>query len=153
MAAFFGLRPDGIGLSDVLAGRADVSAAQQEFRVRDRDSGELWILPAGAPTRQSASLLESPRFELLLAGAESVFDLIIVDTPPLNIIADAATVVANMGAVLLVVRGGVTDREALRLTLERLERADGPVAGIVLNDVRLPARYSSYSYGARAGSS
>jgi Mrp family chromosome partitioning ATPase len=49
-------------------------------------------------------------------------------------------------ATLLVVRSGITDREALKLTLERLARTEGPVAGIVLNGVDLPSQYMSYSY-------
>jgi Mrp family chromosome partitioning ATPase len=40
----------------------------------------------------------------------------------------------------------VTDGDSLELTLERLERAGGNVAGIVLNDVRLPKQYAAYGY-------
>ena len=48
----------------------------------------------------------------------------------------------------MVVRGGQTDREALGMTLERLDRASGPVVGILLNDVDLPEQYlSHYNYG------
>jgi Mrp family chromosome partitioning ATPase len=87
----------------------------------------------------------------VLQRAAAQFDLVIVDTPPLNVITDAATVAAMVDAVVVVVRDGVTERDALEATLERLERASGNVVGVVLNDVSLPRQYvNDYEYGAYA---
>jgi Mrp family chromosome partitioning ATPase len=83
----------------------------------------------------------------LLEEAKGQFDLIVIDTPPLNAITDAATIAAIVDGVVLVVRGGVTDRPVLEMTLERLARGNGRVLGVVLNDVRLPEGYiSRYRY-------
>jgi polysaccharide biosynthesis transport protein len=144
VSAFLHLPRSSPGLSDVLVRQTTLRAVEKQFRVNG--VGELCVIPAGTSRHESGSLLEREEFTLLLAQVRSAFDLVILDTPPLNIIADAATIAAKVDATLLVVRSGMTDREALRLTLERLERTHGPVAGVVLNGVELPSQYSSYSY-------
>ena len=55
-------------------------------------------------------------------------------------------VATGVDGVVLVVRGGMTDRAALELTLERLNRIGAHVAGIVLNDSELPSSYRTYSH-------
>jgi tyrosine-protein kinase Etk/Wzc len=132
------------GLSDVLVGQTTLRAVVKQFSVNE--TGELCVIAAGTARQGAGALLDRQEFAALLSEAKSTFDLVILDTPPLNIIADAAAIASKVDATLLVVRSGVTDREALRLTLERLERTEGPVAGVVLNGVDLPAQYASYSY-------
>jgi capsular exopolysaccharide synthesis family protein len=144
VSSFLRLPRSAAGLSDVLLGQTTLRAVQREYRVNGL--GELFVITAGTSRRESGGLLEREEFSALLAQARSMFDLVILDTPPLNIIADAATIATKVDATLLVVRSGVTDRDALRLTLERLERTAGPVAGVVLNGVELPPQYASYSY-------
>lgn len=143
VASFLGLQPAAPGLSEFLAGRANARDARRTVRVGD--GHELAVLPAGASTPDAAELLGTPYFEAMLAGAQAVYDLVVIDTPPLHVLADAATVVASVDAVLLVVREGVTDAESLDISLERIERAGGNVVGIVFNDVRVPRRYASYA--------
>ena len=146
VAKFFDFPRSALGLSDVLAGSAEVGTV---WRGVVPDS-ELWVLPAGTPTPHSADLLES-NFHEVIESAELQFDLIIVDTPPLNVITDAATVASMVDAVVVVVREGVTEREDLEYTVARLNRAAGNIVGVVLNDVALSKRYmSGYSYAASA---
>ena len=108
--------------------------------------GTLFVMPAGAGSSRSAALLESERFADFLTRAKERFDLVVVDTPPLNLVTDAAAVSSVVDAVVVVVRRGVTDREGLAFTLERVERAGGKTAGIVFNDALIPERYGSYSH-------
>lgn len=144
VSSFLHLPRSAPGLSDVLLGQNTLRAVQREYRVNG--VGELFVITAGTSRRESTALLEREEFTSLLAQVRSAFDLVILDTPPLNVIADAATIATKVDATLLVVRSGVTDREALKLTLERLSRSEGPVAGVVLNGVDLPSQYASYSY-------
>ena len=145
VAGFFGMPRPRYGLSDLLAGSAELPAVCLNLCVNGRDT--LSVIPAGTPTPHSAELLDSPNMGQLLEEAKGEFDLIVIDTPPLNAITDAATIAAIVDGVVLVVRGGVTDRQALEMTLERLARGNGRVLGVVLNDVRLPEGYmSSYRY-------
>jgi capsular exopolysaccharide synthesis family protein len=144
VSAYLHLPRSAPGLTDVLLGQTTLHAVQREFRVDG--TGELWVITAGSVRRDSGALLEREEFTAILGQLRSVFDLVVLDTPPLNVLADAATIATKVDATLLVVRSGVTDRDALRLTLERLERTEGLVAGVVLNGVDLPPQYASYSY-------
>ena len=85
----------------------------------------------------------------VIEESEAQYDVVIVDTPPINLITDAAQVVSAVDGVILVVRAGATEREALEMALERLDRAGARLLGIVLNGVSVPRYHKSY-YGARS---
>lgn len=152
VAAFFKSPTPNYGLSDLLAGSADFSTVCTGLRVQGRDT--LSVIPAGSPTPHSAELLESVEMRQLLDEAKQHYDLIVIDTPPLTGVTDAAAIASIVDGVILVVRGGVTDRDALDLTVQRLERVNGQVLGVVFNAVRGPeAEVSRHQYAeaARAG--
>jgi capsular exopolysaccharide synthesis family protein len=143
VARFFGFAASSLGLSDVLAGSAEVSGVWQGVA----GQATLWVVPAGTPSQHSTTLLGSEAFGRILEWARMQFELIIVDTPPLNVISDAAAVAAVADAVIVVVRDGKTERDALEMTLARLARAGGNVVGVVLNDVSLSREHvGGYSY-------
>lgn len=144
IARFFDLESPSPGLTDLLAGNSTAREARRIIRVNEVDS--LSVIPAGIPTPLAAELLETSYFGAMLSGAQAVYDLVIIDTPPLNVLADAAAVATCVDAVLVVVREGQTDEFALELTLERLRRSGGTVVGIVLNDVTLPKQFADGSY-------
>ena len=148
VAAFFHSPTPNYGLSDLLAGSADLPTVCTKLRVQGRDT--LSVIPAGSPTPHSAELLESPLMERLLDQSRSQYDLVVIDTPPLTGITDAATIAAIVDGVILVVREGVTDRAALEQTLRRLERVNGRVVGVVFNDVRGPEGHVNRIYHAAA---
>lgn len=152
VAAFFKSPTPNYGLSDLLAGSADFSTVCTRLRVQGRDT--LSVIPAGSPTPHSAELLESVEMRRLLDEAKQHYDLIVIDTPPLTGVTDAAAIASIVDGVILVVRGGVTDRDALDLTVQRLARVNGQVLGVVFNAVRGPeAEVSRHQYAeaARAG--
>jgi capsular exopolysaccharide synthesis family protein len=145
VTGFFGMPKPGYGLSHLLAGFVQLPEVCKTLWVDGRET--LCVIPAGTPTPHSAELLDSPNMAQLLEQAREQFDLIVIDTPPLNAITDAATIAPMVDGVVLVVRGGVTDRAALEMTLERLARGSGRVLGVVLNGVRPPEGYvSRYHY-------
>lgn len=145
VTGFFGMATSRYGLSDLLAGSVELAEVCTRLWVDGRET--LCVIPAGTATPHSAELLDSPKMAQLLDEARGQFDLIVIDTPPLNVVTDAATIVPIVDGVVLVVRGGVTDRAALEVMLERLARGNGRVLGVVLNDVRLPGGYASrYQY-------
>lgn len=73
------------------------------------------------------------------------YDLVVVDTPPLLAFADAMLLATESDAVVLVARHGKTSEDAAAETLEILTRHDTPVAGVVLNGVRV-GRVERYRY-------
>jgi len=146
VSRFFGFGSSDPGLSDVLGDRRyDVRSVSHEVRI---DGGEsLTVLPAGAAVRHSASLFEGALFEKLLRDFHRDYDLVVFDTPPLSLITDATAIVASVEGVLIVVRSGVTERETLDYTLQRIRRVNGNVLGVVLNGVRSRDSYGSqYEY-------
>ena len=152
VAAFFRSPAPNYGLSDLLARSADFSTVCTRLQVQGRDT--LSVIPAGSPTPHSAELLESADMAQLLEQAKEQYDLIVIDTPPLTGITDATAIAAIVDGLILVVRGGVTDRDALEETLRRLGRVNGHVLGVVFNDVRGPegdSRRHQYAEAARAG--
>ncbi len=82
------------------------------------------------------------------------FDLVVIDTPPVNVLADAALLGAAADAVLLVVRAGRTQSDALRYAMDQLTAARAPVIGTLLNDIDLRHNVSddeAYRYLAEVG--
>jgi Mrp family chromosome partitioning ATPase len=90
----------------------------------------------------------------LLELARAQYDLVVIDTPPLTGITDAASIAAIVDGVILVVREGVTDRPELELTLRRLARVNGRIMGVVFNDAHGRDGQTSrhqYTTASRAG--
>jgi Mrp family chromosome partitioning ATPase len=87
----------------------------------------------------------------LLHSLEPEFDHIIIDTPPVLSVTDAALLSALADSTLLVIRAGVTSRGALRRAHDVLAHVDARIMGVVLNaaDFNEPDRYY---YGSRYGS-
>ncbi len=139
------------GLTEVLAGSVPLSTAMQTVQV-DRES-KLHYLATGEFPTHPASLVGSPQMTKLMETLEEHFDRIIIDSPPVNIVADAAILARYADGVIVVARAGVTPQEALTLAAEQLSQARIQVVGAVLNDIDFerhgsydPA-YKSYSYG------
>lgn len=144
VSRFFGLPSDSVGVVELVMNDLVLQSVIQTVEVGTQN--QLDILPAGTRTTRSAEILESPRFASLLERLVQRYDLVVVDTPPLNIVTDTAVVSHLVDGVLVVVRGGQTDRIALELTLTRLERAGARTLGFVLNDVSLPSSYRTYTH-------
>lgn len=129
IAAMFGL-PEGAGLSDVLAGRAEAS----EVLMPAHASGNLMVLGAGPIPPNPSEILGSERMRHLVQELSSAA-LVIVDSPPLLPVTDAAVLSTRTDGALLVVNTGKTTYEVLEHALDLLEKANGHPLGIVLNRV------------------
>src|SRR5216684_559803 len=91
--------PDRIGLSAVLSGRADRGAV-----VPVPEFGTLSVLPAGAPPPNPQELLSRHALTVLLNELGTEFDVILLDTPPAKLYADAQSVAFRAGSVMLLAR-------------------------------------------------
>ncbi len=118
-----------IGLVEYLVGEAEL----QNVLILDEKLG-IWVLPAGGKTQNPMDLLGSERFKALILALREKFDLIIVDSPPVGPVIDAAIICPNVDKVLFVVRWASTPRELVSNTLKRLA-GERKVAGIVFNYV------------------
>lgn len=112
----------------------------------------LSLLPSGALPPNPQELLGGARMQRTLDELASRFDMVVLDTPPLLATADAAVLAARVDGVVMVVRAGVTERDAAREVVGQLRGLDVHLLGTVLNDAddRLPAYggyYGTYGYG------
>jgi protein-tyrosine kinase len=102
----------------------------------------LSVVVSGPLPPNQAELTGSRRMHDLLEAATRVFDLIVIDTPPVLSVSDAVALAAQTDGVILVVRGGKTSAEAARRAAEQIDAVKGRILGVVLN--RVDARNSGY---------
>lgn len=122
------------GLAAVLAGRA----APDDVILRDGDTG-LSLLPVGRVVGGAAALAShAGPLRRLVEGLRDRYDVIVIDTPPVLAVADAATLAALADGVLLAVRWDRTPARALAAALASLRRTDAAVIGAVLVRHRVP---------------
>ena len=148
--ALFGLSPEP-GLASVLASEETLEDATRKVAVGSEFT--LDVLTRGRVSPNAGVGLASATFAALIADVSRRYDRVVIDTPPLNAVADAALVSAHVDGVVIVVRAGVTSPDALAYTMEQLRQVRAPVLGAVLNDVdfrRDPAYDGTYDYYAAA---
>lgn len=136
--------PEGAGLTDVLAGRAEFIDV-----VHAADSaGNLAVLGAGRIPPNPSEVLGSQRMRDLLKSLRERAT-VIVDSPPTIPVTDAAVLSTGADGVLLVVSAGRTTYEMMQKALENISKANGRVLGVVLNKVPkrgAGAAYYGYQY-------
>jgi capsular exopolysaccharide synthesis family protein len=139
------------GAAEVLAGRATIDDARRSVAVGG--TTRLDVIPTGRLPGSPTRLLASPALEDLLERLAARYEYVLVDTPPLNVVADATLIGAKANSVVIVARAGVTPADALLYAAEQARRARMPVIGALLNDVDLErdaaydGAYHSLAYG------
>lgn len=118
------------GLSDLLTG-----SAQPKDVVRADTVTGLSYIPAGKPSGDALSLFLSGRLGGLLADLREEYDLILLDTPPVQAMSEARVVASLADAVLLCVRWHDTPRRVLRSAFELLRDTHANIVGTVLTRV------------------
>ena len=91
----------------------------------------FWIMPAGGPPANTLELMQSGRLTMLMGQLTSLFDWIIVDSPPLLPLADTTVWARLTDGTLLVAREGKTEKRPLERGLEIIKKSD--LLGVVLN--------------------
>ncbi len=108
----------------------------------------LDVIPAGAIPPNPTELIDSQRMRELIAEAETAYDLVVVDTPPVLVVADSIPLMASVSGVLAVSGLGVSTHEAAAELAEQLERLDAPILGVVANFAEGSSRsLDGYGYG------
>lgn len=127
------------GLTDCILGTINVADAASATQIPN-----LFVLPSGQFPPNPSELLGSPAMRAVLRDAKEAFDVVMFDSPPLLAVTDAAVLSTMVDGTILVVRTGVTAREAVKRALTQLRNVHARVFGGVLNDVNV--RGGSY-YG------
>lgn len=144
VAEYMGLEGS-IGLTNVLAGQVVIDEVLQPW-----GQGGLTVLPSGSVPPNPSELLDSQNMQDLMTSLREVFDLIVIDTPPLLPVTDGAVAAAHADGAILVVRHGSTTRNQVTQAVSVLDAVDARLLGSVLN--RVPVKgadaygYQSYYY-------
>ncbi len=125
---YFGLSKSLPGLTDVLAGDAELDDVIQ----KDEDTG-LHFIPSGKYPPNPSELLMHPRFSEICARLDSRFEMTLMDAPPLLAVTDPVIIGKYAGMILLVVRHLFTQVGELNASLKTLENNGLKASGAVLN--------------------
>ena len=132
------------GLSDLLAGKIDLNKAIHQTEVENLD-----VITRGQIPPNPSELLMHSNFTHFLEKVSSQYDLVIIDTPPILAVTDAALVGRQAGTSLIVTRFGVNAVKEIQVTKRRFEQNGIIVKGAIFNAVERKASaygYGSYSY-------
>ena len=135
------------GLTSFLSGNAELSDV-----ICDTSIDNLMIIPAGQVPPNPTSLIQNDNFKAMIETVRGLYDYVIIDTPPLGLVIDAAILAHHSDASLLVTKAGEDRRRTVAKLKEQLEQSGSVFLGVILNkyDIHLDkyGSYGSYSgYG------
>ncbi|HHP2600464.1 TPA: polysaccharide biosynthesis tyrosine autokinase [Klebsiella quasipneumoniae] len=130
------------GLSDYLSGRVSL-----EKVITTVTKGNFDYIPRGQVPPNPAELLMHPRFNELISQVSKLYDLVIIDTPPILAVTDAAIIGRYVGTTLLVARFEINTTKEILVSIKRFEQSGVNVKGCILNGmVRKASSYYGYGY-------
>ena len=128
------------GLTSVLIGEAHEDEVIQSY------GQNLDVLAAGQIPPNPSEMLDSPAMAALLGRLTELYDVVVVDTPPLVPVTDAAALSRGVDGVLLVVGCQTVHRAQLEQALDSLQAVDARLLGLVLNQVSAKELGTTYAY-------
>ena len=152
---FFGIEREP-GLSNILVGSAQwrdcirtvADILMGRFEMEDIMAApgldNLHIIEAGPVPANPSELLSTPAMSGFLHSVRDVYDVILVDTPPILPVTDSAIVASQADGVVLVYQAGKVGRLVLKRAKVHVENVGGKVWGVVLNDVK--TEIAGYNY-------
>jgi capsular exopolysaccharide synthesis family protein len=141
----FGL-PNEQGLTTVVVdmARAATGGAEPTIPLQNTQVANLQVLTSGPVPPNPAEILSSQRMAELLETLRGKADYILIDTPPIIAVTDAAVLASRVDGVLLVVNAGKTKRELAIKARDMLKQVNANVIGVVLNNAQVDK--SAYAY-------
>jgi capsular exopolysaccharide synthesis family protein len=103
------------------------------------------VITSGPPSPNPSGLLSSESMRTLLQFAEMNFDYVLLDSPPLDSVADAMLIGAQTDGVVLCVEGGSTPRDRVRRICNRLRSGNVTILGVLIN--KFNEQTFGYGYG------
>lgn len=149
VAKAHGLDPNASGLSELVAGTANLKDC-----IRPIEGSRLMIMTAGSIPPNPLELLHSDRFAQALEVLGKSFEVVIIDSPPVELVSDATVIAARTSDVIFVTRAQSTPFPLARKSLQRLRRAGGHIIGVVLNALdfnKAEKYYGEYSVYGKKG--
>ncbi|WP_027712678.1 tyrosine-protein kinase Wzc [Dickeya chrysanthemi] len=129
------------GLSDILSGQIEAEKATRNTAVTN-----MFFIPRGQIPPNPSELLMHKNFVAFVEWAAQSFDIVLLDTPPILAVTDAAIIGRQAGTSLLVARFETNTPKEVEISIRRFEQNDTPIKGVILNAV-IRRALSYYSYG------
>ena len=137
---------EGLGLADFTEENVDLDNVIQ----RDPASN-LSVIAAGVTDDNPLFHLGSPRTRTLLKLCSEYYDLVIIDSPPVDIVSDAKVIARNVDETIFITRWRSTPRETVLSSLRVMIEGGANVSGLVMSRVamRKPRKYTVQKYADR----
>lgn len=135
------------GISSVLSGKSTIEA-----EIVHQSELHIDVIPAGALPANPSEVVGSAAMVNLIQALRKQYDFVVIDSPPVSVVTDAAILSRFADSVLLVARANITTRQSLSTSKKNLEDVNARILGVVLNDFDAKSRaygrgsYYSYSY-------
>jgi len=132
------------GMSNLLAENLPLESVIISTNIKNLD-----IITSGPTPPNPTEVLSSTKMKNFIENVSTLYDMVLIDSPPVNSVADASILSAYVDGVILVVEAGVTDRDALMLAKRQLDKVNAKIFGVVLNKVKekhSPHYYYYYYY-------
>jgi non-specific protein-tyrosine kinase len=141
----FGL-PNEQGLTTLVVdmARATGGGSVAQIPLQNTQVANLQVLTSGPVPPNPAEILSSQRMGELLEMLRGKADYVLIDTPPIIAVTDAAVLASKVDGVLLVVNAGKTKRELAIKARDMLKQVNANVIGVVLNNAQVDK--SAYAY-------
>lgn len=136
------------GLTDYLKG----TEAVQLSLFKSEQFSNWYIIPSGALPPNPSELLGSKRMENVLKSLSDVFDYIIIDLPPVNLVSDALAISKYITGMIVVVREDYAEKKEFENCVRSLKLSNVNVLGCVMNESKngmgyySRRRYEKYKY-------
>jgi capsular exopolysaccharide synthesis family protein len=137
--------PNDKGVSSVLVGDATLDEV-----IKNTEVPGLFLIPSGPIPPNPAELFHTQAFREFVASMAARFERVILDSPPVNAVADSAVLATQVDGTLLVIRVDATNKALARRAVRVLTDVKAKVLGAVLNDVELSNRKYGALYAAYA---
>ena len=133
--------PNQAGLSEIISHNQPWSDLIQSGAVDNLD-----LIVAGATSPNPIALLNSQRMKQLITEWSQAYDYVIIDTPPIGVIADAKSLAQEVDSMVFVTAIERASRKAIANSVEILQNSQCHIAGVVANMVDPELDYYAYSY-------
>ncbi|WP_243145950.1 polysaccharide biosynthesis tyrosine autokinase [Clostridium chromiireducens] len=137
--------PNTSGLSDVILKKESLD------KVIQKHNENLYLMSSGKFTGKPASMLASQEMDNILTELKKNFDIILLDSPPVQAVTDAQILSTKVDCTLVVIRSGVTNAKSVLETKSLLTKINGLVIGTVLH--RTEYNKDTYYYSSHSSSS
>ena len=132
------------GLSSYLTSRID---DWHKIVVKHECNENLSVIPVGVLPPNPAELLFSTRLEKLLSELKQEYELVILDCPPIDLVADTSVIAKFVDTTVFVIRVGLLDKEMLKIIEDYHKERKFPNMAIILNGTTTASNSYGYGYG------